>query len=166
MLDVGFVLTLLTAGLTGAGLTLAVYTLIIPIMRNILEYRAVKYFEEIKEVRVKAKRLGTDKEGSDDISNLKELLDEIDLMANIPQYLKWGAGGAFVLFSLTAMMSVAWYTGWEKETVDKWIAVVFQLALFIFLIVGFITVKDLTSQFKSEYESIKKEVLTKNRESA
>jgi hypothetical protein len=111
MLDPVFVSTLIGAGITGAGLILAVYALILPIMRRVLVDRAKKYMREIKEVKEKAKQIGSE---TVDYTELRDKLSKIESMEEIPNYLKWGAGGTFSLFILTTIMSVAWFIDWNK----------------------------------------------------
>lgn len=143
------------ASLTGAGLILAVYSLILPRSQRILQQRAEKLVNGIEELRKRTKDLSTvtsTKEIEEMQTQIKELAEKI----NLPEYLGIGVGLTFLAFIVSLFMSIWWNIGWNFEYMDKNLPTAFGGAVFLFFLVGMTTVKDIYSSLKQEYQEQKR----------
>ena len=157
MLSQDFVLTLLQASITGAGLVLAVYALIIPLSRRIFGYRAEALYEELQELKERVRE--TDIHVStDELSELKTLLESIEERQAFPTYLSWGAGTTFFFYVVSTFMGVWWVLEWQKPIMDSWLPVVFGFSTFLFLLVGLVSINDIRKIMKSEFEDLKEKI--------
>jgi len=155
MLSQEFVLSLLQASITGAGLVLAIYTLIIPLSRSLFEHRVHTLLTYVEEFKKRAEETKTDIK---DTENLKNLIDKISETQKFPTYLGLGMAIAFFGYVVSALISVGWLIEWEKPTMDAWLAPTFIVSTVIFLIVGLNSINDIHGVMKREFERIKQEV--------
>lgn len=163
MLNENLVLTLLQASITGAGLVLAVYALIIPLTRKFFSYRIEAMYTEIGEVRRKVGKgdfSEADFSPSDfstiDLDALRKNLDRIEQQGTIPTYLSWGAGVIFFGYMASTLLSYGWLVNWEKLTVDFWLPIAFVASTSLFLLMGLYVIKDINQTMKKEFEELKK----------
>jgi len=157
MLEENFVLALLQASVTGAGLILAIYALIVPVYRRIFSNRAEGLYEDLHELKESV--LDTDTNISQEkIDEMKEILNKIEGQRDIPEYLRWIAGATFLLYSASTLISVWWVLDWNKSYMDSWLPISFGLSTILFIIVGILAIKDISQTMKKEFEDLKKEV--------
>lgn len=146
-------LALLQASVTGAGLVLAVYALIIPLSRRLFERRANESLDLMREFK---KRAGESKTKLEDGENLKELIDKITETQGIPDYLRIGMGGTFLGYVLCTLLSYAVVMDWQRPTSDNALSLVFVLATIVFLLVGLTAIKDIHNIMEQDLGQIRK----------
>jgi len=161
MLNQEFVFVLLQASITGAGLVLAVYALIIPLARRFFSYRAEDIHQDIQELKERIRETDTSI-SQDDLSELRGMLDSIEALKDFPAYLSWVAGATFFFYLGSTLMSVWWIMDWNKQTFDSWLPNSFGLATLLFLGVGLYSIRDISKTMKREFEDLKKAVEQQN----
>jgi predicted PurR-regulated permease PerM len=175
MLSKEFVLAILQASITSAGLVLAVYTLILPLSRKLLSYRAKETVDKVetlkKELKEKTRKIGETSEKlikgkvqetevrglREDISRLSSILASIEI-SGFPTYLKVGAGLTFFGYIVSALMSFFWMLDVRRTETDIWLPFVFVCSTILFLIVGLLGIKDVGETMTKLYEELKRKV--------
>jgi len=89
MLLESHVLAFLQASITGAGLVLAVYALIVPLSRKFFGYRAEAIHEELEELKERIRETDT-RVSSKELRELKAIVESIEERRGFPTYLSWG----------------------------------------------------------------------------
>jgi uncharacterized membrane protein YjfL (UPF0719 family) len=148
----------LTASITGAGLVLAVYTLIIPLSRRFFSYRAEEFHEEIKE---EISKLDTTSVSANVLGVLKPMLESIEEQQAFPTYLSWGAGLTFFGYVASTFLSFFWLIDYNKPTAEGWLPFTFSISTIFFLLLGLFSIKDISHTMKREFEDLKKELKSK-----
>jgi uncharacterized membrane protein len=156
-METSLVLTLLEASVTGAGLVLAVYALIVPLSNKIFGYRIKEISEEVEELKKEAKKTQTSI-SQDDIKKFRNLLDSIETRKDVPSYLSLWTGLSFLLFVLSAIMSLLWIADILWSVMDFWLPITFFFSIILFLIVGLSGISDINQTMKREFEELKKKV--------
>ncbi len=154
LLNENLVLALLQASITGAGLILAVYALLIPVARQIFEGRILELKQAIEKYRKESEKVD-EKITDEKIQAIKESLDEIKGKSTPPTYMGSGMMLSFLGYVLSILMSFWWLLDWEKQTMDQWLPLSFGGATIVFLVVGLIAIKDIYLVLKEEYEHLK-----------
>jgi uncharacterized membrane protein len=157
MLDVGLVQTLLEASITGAGLVLAVYALIVPISTKILKRRSENLREQIEEF-VKIHGEITPESPIEVIKQLEALKRRIETTKSFPSYLSIGVKLSFFLYLLSTLIALAWLLNSNRPIMDFWLPITFVLSTVAFLFVGILSIDDIYSAMKKEYEEYKAEI--------
>jgi len=157
MLSQEFVSSLLQASITGAGLVLAVYALIIPLSRRLFSYRAEEIYENIQELKKRILDTGAHV-STEEISELETLLETIGKRKEFPTYLSWGAGITFFGYIASTFLSFFWMIDYNRPTADNWLPSTFFISTFFFLLLGIISIKDISQTMKREFEELKKKV--------
>lgn len=163
MLSQDFVLSLLQASITGAGLVLAVYALIIPIASKLFKSRAETLTELKEEITRISKRIDTKdtKATRNSIARLAEISEEMSSKIPFPTYLSWGIFLTFLGYIASTLMCIQWLVNPNapiSEHIDRSLPTVFVLSTIIFLVVGTASIKDIYSVMKREFEETKKEI--------
>jgi len=158
MLSQDFVLALLQASITGAGLVLAIYTLILPLSRRFLEERARRTIESLE--RLKQKVAETKIESKIDAEKIEGLVKEVQTWQTYPVYLSLGIAVTFFGYIASALMSVGWILSEDRASTfyDQWLSLVFVGSTFLFLIIGILSINDISQTMKREFEKFKKEI--------
>jgi len=153
MLSETAVLSLLQASITGAGLVLAIYALIVPLTGKLFEYKAGFLSESIKEFKQIASAV---KAESPDalLDYLKKKAQEIKTRKAFPEYLSWGVGITFSTYILTAFMCLGYLVDYNREGSDA-IPWMFGLTTLVFLIIGLLSIKDIYRLMEKEFEETK-----------
>lgn len=155
MITDNFVSTILQASITGAGLILAVYGLVIPIFSKILNYRIESLKKRIRDLKSKpAKDFLL---GKNSIEEMRNDLTYIESMRNLPSYFSWMVIASFLLYVLGALFSTSWFLNYEKNFMEVWIPRTFVIASILFAIVGGMTIKDLIGLIKDKHEKLLKD---------
>jgi len=149
--------TILTASVTGAGLVLAVYTLIIPLSRRFFSYRAEEIQEEIQELKERVHETDA-RISQDELSELKSMLESIEERQAFPTYLGWGAGLTFFSYVVSTFLNFFWLIDYNKPTADSWIPFTFLVSTIFFLLLGLFSIKDISRTMKREFEDLKEKV--------
>ena len=157
MLTETTVSTILTASITGAGLVLAVYALIIPLSRRYFSYRAERIYDEVQELKDRVRETNT-RISQEEISELTNLIEGIQERQAVPTYLSWGAGFTFLGYVATTYLSFCWIVDFYRQSADTLIHITFPSSTIIFLLVGLLSIKDIYQTMKKEYEDLKKKV--------
>ncbi len=158
MLSETALLTMVQVGVTGAGLVLAIYTLIIPISRRMFNYRAKLLYKQITEFKKQNYTL-TPEATNKEFKRLRQLSKNIRETRIFPRYL--GVGVLFTFFSyiLLALLGfVALNPINRTNEIEFFIALIFFVAIFSFLSLGIFTIYDISNTMKNEYERIKKKI--------
>jgi len=151
--------SILQASLTGAGLVLAVYTLIIPVSGKLFVKRAKELTNEINHVKNLSEGIST-ATTFEELEELATSIKEIKEKGGMPQYLGIGIGLTFFGFIVSCLMSIWWNIGWYFDYMDDNLPNVFGLTIAMFLLIGIVTVKDIYETMKSQYQ-IYKSIVTK-----
>ena len=157
MLSQELVLALLQASITGAGLVLAVYALIIPLSRRFFSFRAGEIHEELEELKERVRETDT-RISANELSELKAMVESIKERQGFPAYLSSVAGATFFLYLASILMSVWWILEWNKPTFDSWLPYAFGIATFLFLLIRIASFKDISQTMKREFEELKEKV--------
>ena len=163
MLSQDFVLTLLQTSVTGAGLVLAVYALIIPIASRLFKLRAETLTELKEEITKISEKLDTkDTEDTQKrISRLTTISEELSEKISFPDYLSWGILLTFIGYIASTLMCIQWLVNPSApitEHIDSWLPPIFVATTIIFLIVGIVSINDIYSVMKREFEETKKKI--------
>jgi hypothetical protein len=157
MLTENTVSTLLTASITGAGLVLAVYALIIPLSRKYFSYRAEEIYEEIGELKDRIKETDS-RISSEELGELKGMVESIEERQAIPAYMGLGAGLTFFGYIIATFLSFFWLIDYNKPAMESWLPFTFFISTLFFLLLGVYSIKDINKTMKKEYEDLKQKV--------
>jgi len=75
-----------------------------------------------------------------------------------PTYLSLGAGITFFGYMASALMSFSWLTDKYILEVENWLPFTFVISNIIFLILGILSIKDISQTMKREFEQLKRRV--------
>jgi hypothetical protein len=157
--------TILTASIAGAGLLIAIYTLIAQLRNKLFEKR-LAILREKKAEFDKTKQSITPEELKTD--ELREIGWKIQSMKSFPAYLK-SVGVVFTGYIICAFFSLFWLDDiiqnpvtTVREVVQNSQAEFLLLVIFFFTTVGFAivvlyAVKDVHELMKADFEELKKE---------
>jgi len=159
MFEKDVVTALLQASITGAGLILAVYGIIIPIFSKIVSYRITSLTNLIKQIRDKPASEFLFKEES--IEEAKESLDYIDEIRKLPTYFNKAVIFSFLGYIATSLLCLFWLLDIYKTNIDSWISWVFGISTVLFGYVGYKTIKDLIGLVKIKHDNLLKEAAEK-----
>ncbi len=154
MLDQGIVLALLQASVTGAGLVLTVYTLLLPIIGEVLETRARTLYDKLVEFKEESKEINA-KVSYEKMENIKGIIDEIQAKKDIPGYLSLFVLVAFLGYTVSVIISLWWLLDFYKSIMNSWLPLVFGGATVIFIFSGYLTIRDVSAVIKEKFEEIK-----------
>ena len=146
-LDPELVGKLLQASITGAGLVLAVYGLILPLAPEILRKRAKSVAESKEAIR---------RALDEDLSKVKPLAEEIESKRVLPAILGLGIGATFCLYCVSALLTWDWSLYFRYELLVEFAVFLFGVATIIFLGVGLLIIYTITSLLK---ERLAKELI-------
>ena len=156
-LDSSYVLALLVGSVTGQGLVLTIYSLLVSRAEELLEYRAdllrevkLQFEEHKKNLEPQKLEKLSDEELRKRSQELKSDLEKIKEYRGLPPYLGASLLGSFVFYGLTTLMSLGWF--WiaepQKEQLGMALTYSFLLATLIFLFMGGQLISDLRSSLK------------------
>ena len=159
MLSQEFVLALLQASITGAGLVLASYTLFTPMARKFFELRAKTMYERLSELKKMTSEKGVriTKEG---IEELKGLVEDLETFQSMPSWLTLGMYGSFVGYVVSTLLAVGWVLDFEgnRPSFDSSLSPIFVCSTIVFLFTGFYIIKEMNETMKEEFEELKKKI--------
>ena len=157
MLSETIVTSFLEASITGAGLVLAVYALVTPLSEKIFARRTDK-LEHLLEDFEKGKNKITADASNKDFKRLLELRDSIGEIKIFPRYLSYGILGTFSAFIFSALVDFVWLPNKNSQVPenDPIVIIPFLIAIILFLFIGVLTIIDISSTMKKEFEDIKK----------
>jgi hypothetical protein len=153
LLNQEVVSSLLQASVTGAGLVLAIYALIMPISRRLFERRTHTFIELTQRFEQSAKEAKPD---LNDVNKLKDLVYKMSEVQDVPSYLRYGMGLTFFGYILSTLISVFWIGDWWQPTMDSLLPLAFFLTTLVFLLVGLTSINDINKIMKTDLEQIKK----------
>jgi hypothetical protein len=156
MLSETVVSTFLTASITGAGLVLAIYALVTPISERIFRERVRKLDLLLAKFETEKSKITADASNKD-FKNLKSMGDEIKQYKIFPRYLSLGILATFTLFIMEALLDWGWFVQpMNREGGNVLMGLFFMIAIVVFLLVGSITIIEISSTMRKEFEEIKK----------
>jgi hypothetical protein len=162
MVDQLTILAILQASVTGAGLILTAYALILPNAGRILKRNATMYNREydlFQKIVLSTKAHEFSDEKKEEIEDLMRELNEIK---TLPKSLSW-VGVAFILYMACTVFSIMWLLG-SKLLYEDFIPHLFLLATLLSAIIGWEVFTELTQSLKIEYEDTKKETCNSKKE--
>jgi len=154
MLSQDVVLSLLQASITGAGLVLAIYALIIPLSKRLFEHNVVDFLELLKFTGNKLDDFFKGKMDKDSADKAKNYAVKIFQSWSFPTYLRFGVGATFFGYIFTTLASIFWVVDWEKTTMNSLIAPAFTVTTLIFLVVGLISIKDIHKIMRQDFNEM------------
>ena len=144
------------ASITGAGLILAMYALIVPMAHRIFEDNVKDLNSKInqsEELRNKITPESKDKDKNQ--KQLDNLLKEIRDMKKFPRYLGVGVMITFLLYFVSLVYDSYWFTGWGSALnsyVTFWF--IFIMATTSFFAVGISAILAIFDSMKKEFDEI------------
>jgi hypothetical protein len=157
--------TVLQVSITGAGLLLAVYALIIPVSRKIFISRALYLFKEKAEFEKKRQNLTANAEPKD-FQELQRLTKEIKEVQEFPPYLGTGVIFSFTSYIISSIIS--WLALFAPSTNSIIITIIigtfFLIANLLFALIGAFTVGVISQSMEKEYIEIKKKLENKSKD--
>jgi hypothetical protein len=137
----------LQASITGAGLVLAIYSLVLSRAQEILERRAEQRDQVRKTLAEKVNR---------DETGIEPLARDYEAKRALPAYLDWQIGATFCLYCASSLLT--WYSlFFAAEWWAGWLAVwAFGLATALFLIFGVLIIGDITSVLQERSRELAK----------
>lgn len=158
MLTETVVSTILQASITGAGLIIAIYALITPIMDKIFKERVRLHRKKKKEFD-KLKEKITSESSAEIFKKLKTLAKEIKEIKMFPRYLGFGVSFVFSSYILTVFCGLNWFIFESyRNFVHEFVVVnLFFFSTIAFFIVGMYAIFDVYRAMKGEYEQLKRE---------
>ncbi|MEM2173271.1 MAG: hypothetical protein QXS66_08580 [Thermoproteota archaeon] len=147
-------LALLQSSITGAGLVLAVYALLIPILRTLFEKRAKELKDSIEAYRKKSETISTEIKEKE-IREIRRLLSKIEEKRKLPGYMDLGIMLSFLIYILSVFLSL--WSLFDSNIILSTI-LFFIMATLIFLFTGVCALVDIYSAFRDEYRSLKEEI--------
>ena len=155
MLAETFVSTILTASVAGAGLVLAVYTLIASLLDKIIKTRR----ELITEKTRKFNDLLMSYETSNTDANLRQLTEshnQLRTLRSFPKYLSYGMFFSFLFYFFASFFALSWFII-EEPSYEILQILFFGLASLVFLSVGIYTIVEVFMAMKHEWRILEKE---------
>lgn len=147
------VLAILQASITGAGLLLAVYALIIPISSKLFQSRIEAQSSAINDFKEKVKKVNVTTT-SGEIEELKKNIEAITSTIGIPGYIRWGMTLAFIGYLVSALCSLWWLINWYQAFFDQWLHWIFGGSTFLFAAIGYVAIRDISSMLKKEFKTL------------
>ena len=154
MLTEAFACTILTASITGAGLVLAIYTLISPLSTKLFEDR-IELLNEKKKRFDELKTKISSESPKEEFEKLRELAREIREIKAFPRYLGEGVFLVFLGYIVTSILSTLWLSNPSDGTVEVFIPLLFFITTIGFFVVGFTAITDVYRTMRIEYEKIR-----------
>lgn len=173
---------LLQASITGAGLVLAIYGVIIPLSRSFSMRRirettdeldkhdkfAVKYIEKIKQVIPNLEEIRDKEKLKKEISKVDpRLLQEMSrvfkydmwlyLKCTFPKYLILGAEIALFGYVFSTLACLLWIMDYGRSFLDFLVPSVFALSTIVFLAIGALSIWSIDKTMEKEFKRILEE---------
>lgn len=149
--------TVIQISVTGAGLVLAIYALIIPISKKLFLHRAQLLSKQMKLFEQKRKSISPNANNKDfnQLGTLRNLIKE---NKRLPIYLTTGVIVTFTLFITSAFVSfLPLYNPLSNTPENDFIIMImFFCSLIAFMFLGAFTISDISLTMKKEYEQISK----------
>jgi uncharacterized membrane protein (DUF485 family) len=160
MLTETVVSTILQASITGAGLIIAIYALITPIMDKIFKERVRLHEKKKQEFDKLKEKIDAESSKKKDFERLTTLSKEIKGIKMFPRYLGVGVLIVFICYMFAATFAYSWLMMSQPartSVLEFWIVLFFGFSMIGFLIVGMYTIFDVYRAMKGEFEKVKKE---------
>jgi len=160
MLTETVVSTILQASITGAGLVIAIYALITPIMHKIFEERVKLHDKKKKEFDKLKEKINAESSKKKDFERLTTLSKEIKEIKMFPRYLGVGVFLVFVCYIFATTFAYSWLITSQPArafALELWILLFFGISMIGFFIVGMYTIFDVNRAMRGEFEKVKKE---------
>ena len=165
MLSETVISTFMIAGITGAGLILAIYTLFVPMSHKIFEERVKRldfWIKKFEDLRIKITSESTDKE----INQLKVYKRKINETRGIPWYFGFGVIISFMSLMGSALFSSQWLFNPLNRTPNNetLIMIFLDIGFLVFTVISILIVAEVYDSMKKDFDEIKqkrKEALEK-----
>jgi uncharacterized coiled-coil protein SlyX len=161
LLNQEFVFTILQASLAGAGLVIAVYALVIPLLNKLFTERAETLTKLTKELREISKKMDiTDSKAIEEkVEKLSRIGTEISGKISYPSYLSLGFSLTFIGYIISTLMCLQILVNPSAPIsvpLDGFLVPLFGASTIGFGIVGGFSIKDTYSVLKKEFDETKK----------
>jgi len=150
-LSESIVLAILKASVTGAGLVLAFYSLIIPILKRLSGFTAI----ERKEGILRSQRLvesASPEPTDEELGEIAEAFRSVPAR-KVPFHMGYGIIITFIGFISSGLMTISWIKQINLDFVNENLINIFGTTIFIFGLMGIFIMKDIFKILKAEYET-------------
>jgi hypothetical protein len=159
MFTEGFVSILLEASITGAGLILAIYALISPILDKVIKVRKELIAAKKEQFDILAEKIKTERSDAN-MKQLNKLNDALTELTSFPNFLGLGVVLVFMLFLSTSVNAFIWFTqpsNAKSLLTEDTITVSFLSAIGGFFIVGLYTILEVARTMRHEWKELEEE---------
>jgi hypothetical protein len=158
MLDGNLVSALLQASVTGAGLILAIYALVTPILEKIIKVRK----ELIAEKKQKFDELAEKVKNESSDANLRELNNaykELKELRSFPKFLSYGVALIFMFYLFASIFAFQWLlqSAPPSPVTEVSLLISFGSATGGFFIVGLFTIIEVARTIKVQWKELEKD---------
>jgi hypothetical protein len=152
MLTENAVIGILQSCIAGAGLVLAIYALILPVLRRLFKEKSKVLKSMISELRARTDKVSA---GSpqQEFRQIAELGKSLEKVKGFPKYVSAGMMFSFVGYLLSALLSMVWLLDWYRPFADFLLPYFFIGTTVGFLMVGIISIRDAYSALKQDLDS-------------
>jgi hypothetical protein len=151
MLSQDVVLAFLEASISGAGLVLTVYALIIPFSKRLFESTLKDFLEQLTSSISSLDKMLSGKLDSQAKVKARAYMSKWLESWNFPTYLRFGVGATFFGYTVTTLISIAWVMSWKQPLMDSVLPFFFTASTIVFLFVGLISIKDIHKIMRQDY---------------
>jgi len=162
-LDTSLVQSLMVAGIAGAGLVLAVYSIVLTRVHPFLHQRAQVWWQSLLRLRRRTEQIEA-QTSTEAMEGLEREFRNVRTLHDLPVHLTWGLILPFFGYCALSLLAGAWFTGWNKAIIDKQLLNIFLITTAVFLISGFFAIKDLIATIDNDYRAMR-QTATENQQS-
>ena len=159
MFTEAFVSILLEASLTGAGLILAIYALITPILDKIIKVRKELVAEKKEQFDSFAEKVKTERSDAN-MNQLNKLNDALKNLIPFPKFFGVGVLFVFMLYIFVSFFAFEWFMQpivSKSVVTEDAMAISFLVATCGFLFVGLYTISEVARTMKHQWKELEEE---------
>ena len=148
--------TILVASVAGAGLVLAVYTLITSVLDKIIKTRRELIAENERRFDDSFESYRAEKTDAN-LQRLTESHNRLSELRSFPSILSYGVTFTFVFYFISAINAFLWLTSEEAASYEIVQVLFFGLASSLFFGVGIYTIGEVARTIRHEWKSLEEE---------
>lgn len=158
MLSETLISVVLEASVTGAGLILAIYTLVTPLLDKIIKVRKELIAEKKQRFDNLAEKIKTERSDVN-LRQVNTLYKELKDLRSFPNYLGSGVFVVFLLYTLTLSLAISWFfQPLPKSPITELLLLfAFGGANGGFFVVGIYTIAEVARTMNHEWKKLEKE---------
>jgi hypothetical protein len=151
MLSQDIILVLLEASISGAGLVLAVYALVIAFSKRLFENNLTGFISGIKYQNEFFDKWFGKKFPNDVSEKAKGTMLKWLESWTFPSYLRFGFALTFACYLITTLLCISWLAEIQRSIVDSTLLFFFTASTIVFLFVGLLSIKDIHRIMRQDY---------------